>query len=65
MRMGFGKYILSPPDPQAIWLPTLAENDWQNADAIFTDQWVVKNKIPDSWDVNYKKSNCFSKTLAF
>ena len=65
----FGKYILIRPEPQAIWEPTLSEDEWQHlAHAHFTREqkenyrfgedikggWKKLKTIPDSWDVIYK-----------
>lgn len=61
----FGKYTLSRPDPQAIWLPALAENEWIKADAIFEDKWIVKNKLPSQWQVKYKDITAIAKLSPF
>jgi 23S rRNA (cytosine1962-C5)-methyltransferase len=68
----FGKYILIRPEPQAIWEPSLAEDEWQRmAHAHFTREqkenyrfgeeikggWKKLKTIPDSWDVTYKHNN--------
>src|ERR1041385_9462715 len=51
----FGKFILSRPDPQAIW-PKLDQALWQSADAEFVrtgqfGKWNIKTKIPESWEI--------------
>jgi 23S rRNA (cytosine1962-C5)-methyltransferase len=65
----FGKYILSRPEPQALWDKTLSENEWDmfsNADfrrnrssrtIIEEDnergEWLLKKGMPEQWFVNY------------
>lgn len=62
----FGRYILVRPDPQVLWRPGLARESWLKADAIFennsgnntksTDKgkWILKNKLPKEWVIEYK-----------
>lgn len=52
----YGKFILSRPDPQALWRKNLSEKIWQNADAIFKRAadggvWKFNKKIPDRWQI--------------
>jgi 23S rRNA (cytosine1962-C5)-methyltransferase len=54
----FGKFVISRPDPQAIWLPSLGPNEWSKADALFEriggkEKWRVKGNMPESWVVKY------------
>ena len=53
----FGNIILSRPDPQALWLKSLSESEWQKADAIFTHgsgpagKWLNRQRrSPDQSD---------------
>ncbi|SHF55251.1 class I SAM-dependent methyltransferase [Dysgonomonas macrotermitis] len=64
----FGKYILSRPEPQAVWQKTLPESEWQSmASASFKrekgkssqdgnerGEWVQKKGMPDQWFIEYK-----------
>lgn len=51
----FGEFILDRPDPEAMWERKLSTSEWQKADAIFDNKWVVKNKkLNNGWIVNYK-----------
>lgn len=62
----FGKYILRRPEPQAIWSPTMSENEWERmANASFrkskkretsTDSgdWLLKKGMPEQWNIEYK-----------
>ncbi len=47
----FGDFILSRPDPQAIWKKGLPDREWAKADAIFDKSWEFNNKLPKSWIV--------------
>lgn len=63
----FGKYIISRPEPQAVWQKTLSENEWQQmSDAIFKrekgkslndgnerGEWIQKKGMPDQWYISY------------
>ena len=65
----FGKYVLTRPEPQAMWSKVLSENEWkQLSDARFdreqkdkfrfTDDvkggWLRKPKMPESWNIDYQ-----------
>ena len=59
----FGKYVLSRPEPQAIWDKSLPESEWDKmAQAVFKrekgsqekGQWVVKKGMPEQWFIDYK-----------
>lgn len=52
----FGDFVLSRPDPQALWQKSLAESVWQSADATFEQttgrgKWRNKKSFPDDWKV--------------
>ena len=57
----FGPYTLVRPETQAIWRPTLPEQVWQQADAVFTKtkggeespgQWFQRRPLPDQWPLH-------------
>ncbi len=59
----FGKYILSRPEPQAVWDKSLSEDRWKElADAVFRrdkgsqekGEWILSNKMPERWTWEYK-----------
>lgn len=63
----FGKYIISRPDPQAIWRNNLSERDWKKADAIYSDdekKWEVNN-LPQKWPLSYKNIKFYAKLANF
>ena len=61
----FGRFVVSRPEPQAIWSPALGEAEWaQQAQAIFerrnlsstqSDEgnWTLKPGMPEQWFIGY------------
>ena len=61
----FGQFILSRPEPQAIWSPALSEAEWaKKAHATFNRKtgaattaedgnWELKSGMPDQWYIRY------------
>ena len=54
-----GPYRLVRPALNAFWGPTLDEEEWASADAVFTrdnsggGKWDFKRRLPESWLVEY------------
>lgn len=58
----FGKFILSRPDPQALWSKRLSQTEWKKADAEFIKEdsddsknrsgWTVRNNQLHSWSID-------------
>lgn len=58
----FGRFVTRRPEPQAIWRPSLPEEEWRRlADASFRrdarqeerGEWRLAPKMPDRWMVEY------------
>ena len=58
----FGRFVTRRPEPQAIWRPSLPEEEWRRlADASFRrdarqeerGEWRLAPKMPDRWTVEY------------
>jgi len=63
----FGQYILSRPEPQAVWTKALSQQQWESmADAIFRKEtgkdsqrenergeWIIKKGMPGQWWISY------------
>lgn len=52
----YGKFIISRPDPQALWPKNLTNKDWQRAGAVFTReeknaQWEARQEMPEKWSI--------------
>lgn len=67
----YGKYIISRPEPQAIWSKHLSEEEWDKlAHATFIlkknngkvdnfdrGEWILKKGMPESWYISYQYQN--------
>ncbi len=60
----FGKYILSRPDPQAIWKPSAESNVWNGANATFTDKWENRD-VPEKWIIKYQDLSLYLRLTPF
>lgn len=58
----FGRYVLSRPEPQAIWAKSLSDDEWRRmADARFErdrgsderGRWITREGMADRWPVGY------------
>ncbi|MFD1139755.1 class I SAM-dependent methyltransferase [Larkinella insperata] len=61
----FGSFILSRPEPQAIWPKSLTDADWQHrSHAVFKrdkgsqekGEWVLRSKMDEKWFIPYQSS---------
>ena len=56
----FGPYTFSRPDVQALWKKSLAEENWQAADAFFVPSgeesgghWSFQKRVNEKWEMSY------------
>ena len=54
----YGTFVLSRPDPQALWKPLLNKNEWEKADATFIRngkkvEWKTKKNLPEAWTIPF------------
>lgn len=58
----FGRYVLSRPEPQAIWAKSLPDDEWRRmADARFErdrgsderGRWITREGMADRWHIGY------------
>ncbi len=54
----YGDFVLSRPDPQALWKPHLPYATWNKADAVFIRkgkevEWKKKATLPESWSIDF------------
>lgn len=66
----YGKFVLSRPDPQALWNKRLPVSDWQKADAVFAHSgtkggWKKNSRVPEKWKIEFGGFNFFIKPTAF
>ena len=68
----FGKFILSRPEPQAIWDKSLSESEWKAlAHAHFAKeknnpekgQWQQIKPMPHNWSIDYQNGDGLKMTL--
>jgi len=62
----FGSFVLSRPEPQAIWDKSLPESEWESrANAIFKrdkgsqekGEWLVRPRMEERWYIPYQQAN--------
>ncbi|MBI4843921.1 MAG: class I SAM-dependent methyltransferase [Nitrospirae bacterium] len=55
-----GPYLLCRPSPQAVWPPSLPQERWRKADAVYIrsssggGRWDFKIDMPESWEIEYR-----------
>jgi 23S rRNA (cytosine1962-C5)-methyltransferase len=52
----YGSFVLSRPDPQALWKPHIPMTEWNKADAVFVRkgkevEWKKKKTMPEAWNI--------------
>lgn len=69
-----GPYRFVRPEPQALWSPALAAQDWDAADAIFAPstaedddagRWRFKRELPPSWPMQWDDVSFLSRPTPF
>jgi 23S rRNA (cytosine1962-C5)-methyltransferase len=61
----FAKYVISKPDPQAIWKPNLSQAEWDKADAKYMEKDWSANNLPQKWPLTYKNIRFYAKLTPF
>lgn len=61
----FGKYILDRPDPEVLWQKTLPQSEWLKTDAIFRDNWINVNHVPEKWEMSQEGIKFWAKLAPF
>lgn len=63
--------IIRRPDPQVIWSPNLAPEEWRQADATFTKTygdkgvWRASRNLPESWPLKWQDLTAMVKLTPF
>ena len=60
-----GKYIISRPDPQAIWKTNLSDEIWDRAGAKYLEKEWGPNSLPQKWTMTYKNIKFYAKLTPF
>lgn len=59
----FGNYILTRPEPQAVWSKSLSTDEWEKLSHAFfrkekndpeKGRWSLKNNMPEQWFIGYQ-----------
>ena len=59
----FGNYILTRPEPQAVWSRSLSSGEWEKLSHAFfrkekndpeKGKWSLKNNMPEQWFIGYQ-----------
>ena len=66
----YGDYIMSRPDPEALWKKTLGTNSWEEANLLFIRngtkaKWIIKNGVPNNWNIVHGDLNFLIKPTSF
>ena len=67
----WGDIILSRPDPQIIWKDKIYPEKWKNINATYHRSktgggaWEYKKKVPQQWQIKYKKLTFNIKPMGF
>jgi 23S rRNA (cytosine1962-C5)-methyltransferase len=66
----YGSYILSRPDPEALWKKSLSNFEWEKAQLEFIrngtkNKWIIKNGIPNNWNISFGDLNFSVKPTSF
>ena len=61
----FGKYVISKPDPQAIWKPQLSKVEWNKADAQYLEKDWSSNSLPLKWPLSFNEIKFYAKLTPF
>lgn len=66
----FGSFIMSRPDPEALWKKCVTEKRWGSLDLEFIrndlkNKWIIKNGVPNGWPILYGGFNFMIKPTSF
>jgi 23S rRNA (cytosine1962-C5)-methyltransferase len=72
----FGKFVLSRPDPQALWSKNLSPAEWDKADGVFNrgedkseagskGRWKLKAGTSEKWQINFAGLKFFIEPTPF
>ena len=66
----YGDYILSRPDPEALWKKNLSDKEWKNIDLEFIrngtkNKWIIKHDTPNNWNISYSSLSFNIKPTSF
>jgi 23S rRNA (cytosine1962-C5)-methyltransferase len=68
----FGGIVVDRPEPQALWTPARAKQDWDGAHAVFAGaddedkgRWRIDKQVPESWPVKVRGVTMLCRLASF
>lgn len=66
----YGSYVMSRPDPEALWKKNLDSKEWAKADLEFIrngnkNKWIIKNGVPNNWEISFGGLDFLIKPTSF
>lgn len=66
----YGNFVVSRPDPQALWKKTLSADEWEKAQAKFlrTEEkasWKISHGVPERWDISFGNLKFYIRPTSF
>jgi len=66
----YGVYVLSRPDPEALWKKSLSDKDWREAHLEFIrngtkNKWIIKEGVPNNWNILFSDFTFLIKPTSF
>lgn len=67
----FADYVISRPDPRAIWQPSTSSEIWDRADASYvrknetSGDWRIQRSAPTDWRIHYDQLTLILRATAF
>lgn len=54
----YGDFVMSRPDPEALWKKSLDKKEWDKASLVFErsgtkSKWIIKNGTPKDWNISF------------
>jgi 23S rRNA (cytosine1962-C5)-methyltransferase len=66
----YGDFVVSRPDPQALWKKSLSQDEWDKAHAKFlrTDEkagWKIAQEVPQRWNISFADFKFWIRPTSF
>lgn len=68
----FGMVIADRPEPQAVWNPSLAQEKWASAQAVFSGgddedggRWQIADSVPERWEMSFNGMPFYGRVTPF
>ncbi|MCC2631069.1 MAG: SAM-dependent methyltransferase [Candidatus Paceibacter sp.] len=70
----YGDFVVSRPDPQALWKKSLSQDEWEKAHAKFSSlgssasksaSWKIAHEVPTRWDISFSDFKFYIRPTSF